>query len=336
MKYLIFTFSLFIGVVFYAQDEEKNDNTIEIKFEDGTIKKFNFIYDDPDALPTWQVDVFPFHPLIMDDDIVMSYQINPTYRLNPNMWVNMAAIIPYARGADPEIPVSEKENKIFKPFFDINPQFHYRVAKFTSVKSKKVNIDYAATGEGTTIYKVEMPRKRTRSLEVDGGINFQRRAASLYLERMDTNLRDTGYVAATTKCISLTAGISLRNSQSMKFKTDDSPYSYWSNGRMYGYITYALTGPFDAYMWVIPDGGDYSDKVYTPTSTGFVNPVLNRIGFRIGAEKTMGMKNKAGGMTFGFEFGRFPNFVSDETAFYQMPSGYFIGKIGFTIGGMMY
>lgn len=315
----------------FSQEEAK---TYEIDF--GDVKKiFTIVYDDPSRLPQFQTEIRFFNPIIMGDGI-MAFAIKPIYHLDENMWMDMDISIPYAKGADGTIHHSKTDREEFKAFLDINPQFHYTLLKKIRVKEKKVNIDYEYSGNSTKIYQAKLPRKNSRTLELDGGINFQRRSADITLESLDTVAKDISYFIGSCSNLSLTVGLSTQNIQSVKYITDGKEYGYWRRGRIYGYLTYSLTNNYTSYqsIYQYDSNGSIIDPKISNSQSGFVAPKFSRLGYRVGLEKTLGMKNKGSGMIIGCEFGLFPYYYipGNDSPYSTMESSFFTFKWGFVLG----
>ena len=111
----------------------------------------------------------------------------------------------------------------------------------------------------------------------------------------------TPYHLTTYNSTSLTAGISYKSSYNYKMSTDGKHRRYRGSVRYYLNFSYAVNSNYQVY---------YSSET-NPTNEGFIAPTFSGSGWRFGMDMGKFLMNSNLGMTYGFEFGRSPQYSSE-------------------------
>jgi len=322
--YLLLLFVSFTSSVF--------GQIYELTFPNGETKKFNFNYDDPYRLPkiSLEASFFTFNTAA---DGALAYQLKPIYRPNNKLWFDGQLTMPYSRRFDGTIDYRNPEDPQKKLTIDFTPLAHYKIWNKIATKEKKHAVDFEHTDSTQTVFVAKLPRSKEYALELDAGFLFYRsNASSFQLEslRQPGNFNpDTSFDLTRYHSTSISAGLSFRASESYEMVTDGNTRSYWRSGRIYFDLTYALFGDYSVYYSVYP----YSTSSASDGTTGYTEPTFNRMGFRIGYDKTFGTKKPGLGYVIGFEAVVNPGFVSNTKIGYSgTPSSFICFNSGLVFG----
>ncbi len=303
----------------------------ELTFPNGEIKKFNFTYDDPYRLPKISLEA-SFFSFNTADDGALAYQLKPIYRPNNKLWFDGQLTMPYSRRFDGTIDYRDPDDPQRKLSIDFTPLAHYKIWNKIATKEKKQAVDFEQTKSYQTVYTAKLPRKKEYALELDAGFLFYRSNASGFiletLSQPGNFNPDTSFNLARYHSTSISAGLSFRTSESYEMVTDGITRSYWNSGRIYFDLTYAFFGDYSVYYSVYPN-----PSTNTTISTGYNEPTFNRIGFRIGYDKTLGTKITGLGYVLGIEAVVNPGFVSNTAIGYSgTPSSFICFNSGLVFG----
>jgi len=289
MKKLLF-FVLNFPLIVFAQQ------TYEIKFDDGSTKQVRFDYDDPDNLPRFN---FTFNALGFSviGNGMLSYKLIPEFRINSKMMVTASWSSAYSRGLDDNIVYNSPYIGLYKKTSAFNLLFHYTFFTIDKPKEKKVSVDYG----GNTVYIARLPRIIAKSFQLEAGINRMMTPANLAL-RTDSSTAFNTFTAMNFSSVNGVAGVSYYKHESYQVTSNGISRSYFRYTRIYAHVLVAIKTGYDTYSVT------YGSAVTTaPAGSGFVAPEVNKVGWNIGLEKHMGIKNTSLSMCIGVEYGKIPH-----------------------------
>ncbi|MEQ9188551.1 MAG: hypothetical protein RLP15_12515 [Cryomorphaceae bacterium] len=317
-----------------AQKEEGADAPIsyEIQFKNKT-KTFTLIYDDPLHQPKFQVQARFFNPSVdvRNDEVVMGFTLTPIYHLNPKLWISADIFSPYTGDLDGTLSHNPEDVKLYRTLLDVHPVFHLTLLTDRRETVKKVSVDYEYSEDVTYVYNAELPRVSSRTLDFDFGLNYHRQSNLLRFGAQDStqfpgSTQTHPYQGGTMNALSAVAGVSVEFLESVKYRTDGNEYAYWNQAKVFAQLTYALASFYPVYL--IED--ENRDDVYERVKTDYEQPEFIRVGYRIGAQKTLGFKNTGAGMfggatIVGYPFMRFEGREAGNL-FFEFYFGFTLGK----------
>lgn len=297
MKKIVTLIALLSAVSSYAQ------TIYDIDFSDGSKKRVVMDYDDPNNLPRFNL-TYNFFGFSVIGKGMLSYQVKPEFRLNDKMIITGNWTSAYTRGLDENIRYNASYQDLMKKTSILGLDFHYDALTSTKPQEKKTPVDYG----GNTVYIAKLPRNTSRSLQVNVGFSRIVTPSELDLLNDSSVSSSLNYVAMNFQSINGKLGLAYHKRESYKVTADGISRSYFRYSRIYANLLYALSTSYKAY------GTDYSNPSATPSTTevssGYVAPAINKIGWSVGLEKHMGIKNSTLSMMIGVEFGKIPHLTS--------------------------
>lgn len=292
----------------------KSQVTYTATFNDGKEKSVTFDYDDPYSISRFRMGV-GFFGMDVPHDAVMSFILHPEFQVNSRLQLEGIFRFAYSRNADGNIPEQEPDNDRFKSFNNLRLIAHYDIFHGIKTKKKKVPIDWAYDGNGTTVYVIEVPRKFLNSVSFDFGFQTNRVASDLEIGLKNpvnpaSNVNNVNYYLDNHRSVSIQTGFSHFKSQSYKMTTNGTHRSYFRTRRIYANIIYGFVNK-----------GEYYKKVYSTTSELVESDVADEsilelpekksLGWVVGYSKHLGIKNSGMSMWYGIELGGLP-FLANE------------------------
>lgn len=301
--------------------------TYEINFDDGSTKVVTMNYDDPDNLPKFNLtyDLFGFSVIGQG---MLSYQLKPEFRINNKMMVSGKWSTAYSRSLDENIRYNSSYQSIFKKTSTLGLLFHYSLFTLDKPVTKKVAVDYG----GNTVYLARLPRTIAKTLQVEVGIQRTMTPAELEL-LSDSSTAFSTFRAMNFSSFSGVAGISFYKHESYQVTSNGVSRSFFRYTRIYAHAVFAMKTAYTTYSI------DYGSSSSSPTTaaeatSGFISPSLSKMGWNLGIEKHMGIKNSSASICIGFELGKLPHLISKdqqgETT--TSPASYFQIHFGFGLG----
>ena len=326
IKHLIILICLLPGARAIGQD------TLNVSFNNGRSKNLTLIYDDPFYHSRAQLDLRPVNVLGIGDGL-FAFQAKSRYYLSYEKWLDFGITLPYFKSTSETF--GNDINEQFS-FFEINGQFHYRLFGSTRPVRRKVIIDTEYSGSTETRYRVKIPRKISRSFELDGGLNYQKRLANTWLNTQNKFAVDTGFYLSSTRFLSIEAGASYRVVHHIRFKTDETEHAQFKNTRLYAYFTYSPLVGYSPFMRITTY--DYVNGIekfeHVKVDDGYDPITVERLGYRVGYERILGGDNKYLGLVLGVEYARIPYYhygLRKASNYHSMDYQYFSVSLGVMI-----
>jgi hypothetical protein len=272
--------------------------TYDIQFDDGSQKRVTMDYDDPENLPKFNC-TFNFAGFSVVGTGILSYQLRPEFRFNDRMMVSGCFTTGYTRGLDDNIRYNSPYIDLYKKTSLLNLNFHFTAFTHLQQKEKKTAVDYG----GNSVYVARIPRNIARSLQVDAGFSRIVTPSDLELQGDSVNA-NVIYHALNFQSMGGRIGLAYYKRESYQVTADGVSRSYFRYTRFYANALFAFSTGYTTY------GTDYSSSstpVTTEATAGFVAPEVNKMGWAVGIEKHLGIKNSTASMMIAVEFGKIPH-----------------------------
>lgn len=251
----------------------------------------------------------------------MGIQILPKYRISDKFEVEGRFLSPY----------SSNTNAITKSFLEVGATSHYVFFRKNTEKVKAVPVDYEGGShpDEVLVYKVKFPVKKQYALMGDLGVGYTRFGSGLKYwipDPVNTSNR-INYIGSHVASFGLNFGTSLQMTKSYRVKADGESKSYIRIGTISASLTYGLVNNF---------------AIYERTETEFIDRTnehtklsINALGWRVGIDQMLGIKNTGVGLLFGLELGRLPMCSTPHPTkgvSVESSSFFFAIKLGVAIG----
>lgn len=181
-------------------------------------------------------------------------------------------------------------------------------------------------------YKVKFPVKKQYALMGDLGVGYTRYGSGLGYWIPDP---ETGekihYNGGHVTSFALNFGTSLQMTKSYRVRADSESRSYLGLGTISASLTYGLANNIAIYeRQMIGSEMEFIDKTNEHTELS-----INALGWRVGIDQMLGIKNTGVGILYGLELGRLPMFstphpINGESV--ESSSFFFVIKLGLAIG----
>ena len=307
----VFGAILLVLICFNSNAQTKH----KITFDDGTVKMFTMIYDDPYELPKLTVGL----GLMNLSGTNLAYTtFGPTmeYRFTSKFMVDMTSFISYrAHSLDNERIVDRSEED-FNRFADLTINTHYHLLARTKMKDKKVAIDMEGSSGVSTVYVAKFPRVKGRFLDLDLGYNLMSLPVmeEIHSYQTEGNTDDITYHLVNGITHNFNIGLSYNSAESYKMDTDGKVRRVMVSRRLYYYRVIGLAHSYD----VITDDestSDYRSKELDAVPDGLIE--FNKMGWRSGYQTTAYFTNANLALTITFEIGKIPsieqlNFIGES------------------------
>ena len=289
--------------------------TYHFEFENGEKRTVTINYDDPQKMSKWEASINLFGFSVIREGALI-FQLKLLHRVNPKLIIESNLISPYGKKMDGNLHESLKNNSLYQQTLLFNTMGHYIISESHKSKLLKTAVDWGYPDDKTTIiYSANIPRVISKAISADGGFSYYQIPINLELSN--------SYYIPMAKYLSLNLGISYMKSQSYKMTSNGISRSYRRSSRAYLYLTNAF----------LKKNNVYKDSEITSNSD-YEKPKFISIGWRIGYEIMLGIKNTDKGISLGVEMGGLPHmttkYVSSGAA--VSASSILLLKFGFTLG----
>ena len=279
---------------------------LEIQFTNGERRTVIFEYDDPDVLTKWNIDIRPLGFSIFSREHAEgtpSMRLGGIYRITSKLSVQGLYLLPYSKDLDDNIWTEAKSSKDWSLFCN------YEIASKSKTKLKKQSVDFGGSRNTEVVYKAKLPRVSKRSLAVTGGFSGYRYYNGGDLIASDVNSKDV-YNLENVKQTCFNIGLSMNKTESYLMNTNEKKRSYWRYNRVFALLSLGLTSNYD----VTKTAANSEKTSLKKGDSGFEAPGKKSIGYRIGAEKYIGIKNSGWALIVGLELDGLPGIDNSVAA----------------------